>query len=376
MLGPPGHPGLHLGLAQVGGDVLDDFLEEHVAPRRPLGNQPGDLVVPLGVEGGEGQVLQLPLDRVHAEPVGQRREDLQDLAGLALLLLPRQVAQGAHVVQPVGQLDHQDPDVPGHGDHHLAHGLRLGRLAVLDLVQLGDPVDQGGDLVPEVGAQFIQGVGGVLDRVVQQGTADGLVRHAQLGQDGGDGERVGDVRVAALALLPGVPACRDVISVLDEPDVGLGMGGPDGLDHRLEHRVHAAAAGGAKPSQPPPDRRPATGGRGTPAAGPAVAAVPAGRGTLAAVPPFRRPGPCPFWATAWGGTARGSGTVRGAGPPGQPSPRGQPRPPGQRHPPLLPLVSSLIRGARGGAGACRAGRYHVTGHRHSSSPPRQQSIGG
>ena len=151
VLGAAGHPRLDLGVAQVGGDVLDDLLEEDVAARGALGDQPGDLVVPLGVQRREGQVLQLPLDGVHAQPVGERREDLQHLTRLALLLLPGQVAQRAHVVQPVGELDDQDPDVPGHRDHHLAHGLGLGDLAVLDLVQLGDPVHQGRDLVPEVG---------------------------------------------------------------------------------------------------------------------------------------------------------------------------------------------------------------------------------
>jgi hypothetical protein len=49
---------------------------------RALGDQPDDLVVALGVERGEREVLELPLDRVHAQAVGQRREDLQRLAAL------------------------------------------------------------------------------------------------------------------------------------------------------------------------------------------------------------------------------------------------------------------------------------------------------
>ena len=273
VLGPARHPRLDLGLAQVGGDVLDDLLEEDIAARGPLGDQPGDLVVPLGVERREGQVLEFPLDGVHAEPVGQRREDLQRLPRLALLLLPGQVAQRAHVVQPVGELDDQDPDVTGHGDDHLAHGLGLGDLAVLDLVQLGDPVDQGGDLVTEVGPQLVEGVGGVLHRVVQQGRAQRLVVHAQLGQDGGHGERVGDVRVAALALLAGMPVRGHVVGVLDQPDVGLRVGRAHRLDHRLEDGVDPAAAGRPEPGQPP--RRPPRSGAPPGARPPAGAGAPA-----------------------------------------------------------------------------------------------------
>ena len=142
VLGTAGDLLVDLGLAQVGADVLDHFLQEGLAPRRPVGHQADDLVEALGIQRREGQVLQLPLHRVHAEPVGERGVDLQDLPGLALLLLPGQVAQRPHVVQPVGELDHQHPDVAGHRDHHLADGLRLGRLAVLDLVQLGDAVHQ------------------------------------------------------------------------------------------------------------------------------------------------------------------------------------------------------------------------------------------
>ena len=277
MLRPAGHPGLDLRLAQVGRHVLDDVLQEHIAPRRALGHQPGDLVVALGEQGGEGQVLKFPLDGVHAQPVRERREDLQHLARLLLLLGPRQVAQGPHVVQPVGELDDQDPDVAGHGDDHLADRLGLGRVAVFDLVELGHAVDQRGDVVAEVAAQLGQRVGGVLDGVVQQRRAQRLVVHAELGQDRGHRQRVRDVRVAALAHLAGVQLRGNVVGALDQPDIGLGMRRADRLDQRLEHRVGAAAAGRAQPGQPAPDAgRP--GGRAADRRGLGLAAV---RGRLA-----------------------------------------------------------------------------------------------
>ena len=226
-------------LVQVGGEVLDDFLQQLVPARRPLGHQPRDLVITLGVERGEREVFQLPLDRVHAEAVRQRGVDLQGLAGLALLLVARHVAQGAHVVQAVGELDDQDADVPGHRDDHLPDGLCLRRRTVLDLVQLGHAVDEGGDVLTEVAAQLTQGVRGVLDGVVQQGRADRLGVHAELGEDRGHREGMGDVRVARLALLVLMPVRGDRIGTLHRPHVRFRVMCADGLNQRFEDRVHA-----------------------------------------------------------------------------------------------------------------------------------------
>ena len=339
VLRPAGHRGLDLGLAQVGADVLDDFLEEDVAPRRPAGHQPGDLVEPLGVQRLEGEILQLPLDRVHAEPVRQRSVDLQDLPGLALLLLPLQVAQRPHIVQPVGELDDQHADVAGHRDHHLADGLGLGRLTVLDLVQLGDAIHQRRDVLAELPAQLGQRVRGVLDRVVQQRRADGLGVHAQLGEDGRHGQRMGNVRVAAEALLIPVPVGGRIVGPLDQPDVGLRVRRADGLDERLEHRVQVGAALRAEPRQPPPD--PGTGCRdlGRAGRGRGGGSGPAAPGLAAG------PLDWPSWM-AWS-AAVGARPVRGssAGPaPGEPSPRQQ-------------WQAGRARG-RARDGRARAGRAH------------------
>ena len=59
------------------------------------------------------------------EPLRQRRVDLHRLAGDALLLLDRQGVQRAHVVEPVGELDEDDPDVLGHRQQHLSDVLGL-----------------------------------------------------------------------------------------------------------------------------------------------------------------------------------------------------------------------------------------------------------
>jgi hypothetical protein len=56
--------------------MVDDPGQIFVAARRPVGDEPDDLVVDLGIERREAEVLELPLDGVHAEAVRQRREDL------------------------------------------------------------------------------------------------------------------------------------------------------------------------------------------------------------------------------------------------------------------------------------------------------------
>ena len=242
-MGRPGHDGLDLGRLEVGLDLVDHRGEVLVARRGTLPDQAHDLLVHLGVEGREGQVLQLPLHRVHAEAVREGGVDLEGLAGLLLLLLLRHPPQGAHVVQPVGQLDDQHPDVAGHRDDHLAHGLRGRRLPVPDLVELRDPVDELGDLVAEVLSQGVERVAAVLDGVVEQRRGERRRGHAQVGEDRGHRERMGDVRLAGPALLVAVQVRGHLVRPLDQPGVGLRVVLAQRAQERLELREARAGAG-------------------------------------------------------------------------------------------------------------------------------------
>ena len=150
VLGAARHDGLDLGGREVLGDLGAHPGEVLLTGRRALGDETHDLVVDLRVERREREVLELPLDGVHAEAVRERGVDLEGLVGLALGRLGADVAPRAGVVQPVGELDDEDADVAGHRDDHLAHRLGLGGLAVGHLVELGDAVDEHRDLVAEV----------------------------------------------------------------------------------------------------------------------------------------------------------------------------------------------------------------------------------
>ena len=111
VLGPAVDPRPDPVHAQFFVHQVDDLPQVLVARRGPLAHEPDDLVVHLGVQRREGEILELPLDRVHAQPVCQRRKYLQGLARLLPLLVLGQPADRAHVVQPIGEFDDQHPDV-------------------------------------------------------------------------------------------------------------------------------------------------------------------------------------------------------------------------------------------------------------------------
>ncbi len=236
MLGAAGHLRFDAGGDQPIVDVIDHLGQVDVALGRPGGHHLLDLRVAPGMEGGEGQVLELPLDVLDSEAVGQRGVDVEGLLGAALLLPLGHGRDGLHVVEPVGQLDQQDPGILGHGHQHLAHGGRLLGLAGVeaDPVQLGDAVDDGRHVGPELRLDLRQAEAGVLDRVVEQGGRDGDVVEAQPGQDGGHRQRVGDVGLAGVAELAMVGGGRRLVGPDDHAGLVARVPGPEGAEQRTE----------------------------------------------------------------------------------------------------------------------------------------------
>ena len=147
-----------------------------------------------------------------------------------------QVVQRPHVVQPVGQLDEDDPDVVHHRQQHLAEALGLPLLARRELQarQLGHALDDVGDLFAEQLADLLDGVRRVLDDVVEQAGGDRDDVQPQVGQDVGHLERVDQVGLSRPPDLALVLVGGEHVGPPEQLGVGLGIGRAHFLDEVLE----------------------------------------------------------------------------------------------------------------------------------------------
>ena len=112
-----------------------------------------------------------------------------------------QIAQRAHVVDAVGQLDQDDADVLHHGQQHFAEALRLAVFGgvEIELAQLGDAIHAARHFFAELLAHLVDGDAGVFHHVVQQAGLHGDDIHAHVRQDVGHHERVDHVGLAGIA---------------------------------------------------------------------------------------------------------------------------------------------------------------------------------
>ena len=206
-----------LALDALGFDGLGDFLEAD------------------GIGVAESEVFQFTADFAHPEAMGERCVDVEGLARNSFAAVGLQVLKRAHVVQAISEFDEDNPDVGDHGQKHFADIFRLTVFAVgeLDLVDLGDTLDNVGDLVAEIGLDLLTGGRGVLNRVVQQTGGDSRRVHLHFSEHFRHFERVDDVRLTRrthLALvmldakLPGLANKSNVFSGsidLDEAEKGF-----------------------------------------------------------------------------------------------------------------------------------------------------------
>ena len=245
--------GVDAGSRELGLQLGDRALDVGLATLAARVEQLGQLAEALGLESLEGEVLELPLHLPDPEPLGQRRVDLHRLAGDALLLLGRQAVQRPHVVEPVGELDQDDPDVLGHRQEHLPDVLGLLLLVAVgaELGQLGDAVDELGDLGPETLLDVGQAVLGVLRDVVEERRLDGDRVDPELGQDLRRGDRMRDVRLAGRPLLALVGDDREIERLADRLEVGAGVLLEDRGVELGPHPLEIGALGGRRPEPGP-----------------------------------------------------------------------------------------------------------------------------
>ena len=148
----------------------------------------------------------------------------------------RQMLEGAHVVEAVGQLDEDHAHVADHGEEHLADVLGLAVFAIreLDFVDFCDAFDDVRDLLAEFRDDVFGGDGGIFDGVVEEAGGDGGGVELHLREDDGDLERMQDVGLAGGAELSVVVLKAELPGLADDVDVVGGAVGADGVHEAAE----------------------------------------------------------------------------------------------------------------------------------------------
>ena len=208
-----------------------------------LAEHSADFGVAHRVQIMQAAILQLLLDVQDAKAVGDGGVHLHGFASLIAALLLRPSVAGAHIVQPVAQLDDHHTHVPAHSQQHLAQvlGLQFFNIGELDLGQLGHAVHQQRHFLAKGGFQVVQRGGGILHYVMQQGGGDALGVHAQIQHQPGDCQRVADIGLAAAAAHAVMGVIGQLVGLLDHLHiVGLaaGLNGLAQLFPRYDLRAH------------------------------------------------------------------------------------------------------------------------------------------
>ncbi len=197
--------------------------------------------VGVGIELAERQVLELLAQLVHAHAAGERRIDVDGFLGGTAARLRRHVADGAHVVQAVGELHQQHAHVVGDGQEELAQVFRLLRLLgdEIELGELGQAFDQAADVLAEKLVDLGPGGVGILDGVVQQRRGDGRIVELEVGQDRRNLERMGEIGVAGGPLLLAMGLHGVDIGAIQQRLVGIGVVAAHPVDQVvLAHHLH------------------------------------------------------------------------------------------------------------------------------------------
>jgi hypothetical protein len=182
-----------------------------------------DRCVGLGIERLEGMVLEFFAQPLHAHAAGKGGIDVHGLFGDDRALGRLDMLDRAHVVQAVGELDQQHSDVARDGKQELAEILRLlGLLGdEVELLDLGQSIDQGADLAPEHGVDFGTRGFGILDGIVQERGCDCRIVEPHFGEDGRHFQRMGEIRCARGPLLVAVRFHGIDIGAIEQRLVGV-----------------------------------------------------------------------------------------------------------------------------------------------------------
>ena len=187
----------------------DGFLSVGASSRYLLGER----LVLRGLEMLECEIFELPTNARHSEAVREWCVQVARLGRNPLLSVGRKEFQRAHVVQTVGKLDQDDAGILGDRQQQLAIILDLAVLGRVErqMADLGQAIDDLGDLLAELRFDVVDGYCGVFDDVVDQPAGNGGRIELQIDEDLGDFDAVRDVPVAGETLLALVRALAEPI---------------------------------------------------------------------------------------------------------------------------------------------------------------------
>ena len=143
VLGPSRDVGPNAGLRELASQKTDDAFDIALAVGPALVQHLRDRLVGSRLEGSQAQVLELPFELPDTEPVGERREQIQNFARRALARIGNGRSrrnQVPHRLRPLGELDQHDANILDHREQHLAQPLRL-RGAFLPVAGCGQRAD-------------------------------------------------------------------------------------------------------------------------------------------------------------------------------------------------------------------------------------------
>ena len=214
---------LQADAVELVGERLDGLGQIALTDLTRLRHHARDALVGVGLKVEEGQVLELPLNRAHAQTVGQGRIHVHGLASLKQATVLTQGCKGAHVVQTVGKFDDNDADVLGHGEEHLAQRKRLLLVHAIDfdVGELGHAIDELGNRIAKQAGHIGERGLGILDGIVQQRGAHHIAVHLEIGQNDGHLDGMVDVHLTRTALLVAVLLGSKAIGLLHLGEVVL-----------------------------------------------------------------------------------------------------------------------------------------------------------
>ena len=170
----------------------------------------------------KAQILQLCLDREKSQAMGQWRIEVKRLARDLELLCRKHRTQRSHIVQTVGDLDQDNPDIITHRQQQLAEILRLGRgLATKNTTgDLRQSIDNLGDLVAKHITDILYRIFRILDDIMKQGGTDRSGAQSHLtANNPSHGDRMHNIRFARTPLYASVRLVREVKSLSDALDL-------------------------------------------------------------------------------------------------------------------------------------------------------------